>query len=378
MILAPLLFYRMLWPKLMAHSQQAQRKHAMFAWSCLPHAGGKCESQHRDWWLPAISILHLCQTSETLWLPETRISSSTPQETDYLHAEMDGTQIPHGTEDRAPLFMPESPTRRPRLRAIAAGGENLYEPPNTAEASARLEAAIDEVKFHGSMSEGQGLLARRQHLKAMVATYRDLYEPPDTAEAFARLEAAIDEVKRHGKGGDEMLDPPTTAERFNRIENAIDEVLDRTKTAIGTTQQAKRSTSDPDLSTWGVSSDHHETANLLKKRQLQFADQIEPSSTTFLVEKPWKDHGSPGPTRRSHGYFFRRRSLRPLSEIFKPSNPYDPKFGKPDTITHSAVEFSISEAEGIEPNHDVDVFQDDDSVKAFANQTYQTARERHL
>ena len=79
-----------------------------------------------------------------------------------LHAEMDSTQTPYGIEDRAPLYMPESVTRRQRLHAIAVGGENLYEPPNTAEAFARLEAAIDEVKFHGSMSEGQGLIGSNQ------------------------------------------------------------------------------------------------------------------------------------------------------------------------------------------------------------------------
>jgi hypothetical protein len=289
---------------------------------------------------------------------------------------MDLAQTPHGTEDRAPLFMPESLTKRQRLRAIAAGGENLYEPPNTAEAFARLEAAIDEVKFHGSMSEGQGLVARRQHLKAKVAAYNDLYEPPDSAEAFARLEAAIDEVKRHSNGGDQMLDPPTTAERFNRIETAIDEVLARSKTATGTTQQAKRSTSDPNLSTQGVGSDHHEATHLLKKRQLQFADQSEPAEPNGPTDKAVHGTVVPRSRRRPRGYFARHASLRlrPWSEIFKPSNAS----GETDIITHNAVGFPISEAEATEANNDVDVFRDDDSVKAFANQTYEIARDRHF
>lgn len=313
-----------------------------------------------------------------MWLSETRVFSSTTQETDYLHAGMDDTQTPHGTEDRAPLLMPESLTRRQRLRAIAAGGENLYEPPNTAEAFARLEAAIDEVKFHGSMSEGQGLVARRQHLKAMVATYKDLYEPPDTAEAFARLEAAIDEVKRHGGGGDQMLDPPTTAERFTRIETAIDEVLARTKIADGTTQQAKRSTSDPFLSTKGACTDYRETAHLLKKRQLQFADQSEPAEPNRPNDKASREAVVPSLRRRPRGYFARHASLRPLSQIFRPSNAYHGTGGETNIITHNTVDVAISEAQGTEPNHDVDVFRDDDSVKAFANQTYQSARERHF
>jgi hypothetical protein len=313
-----------------------------------------------------------------MWLSETRIFSSTTQETDYLHAGMDGTQTPHGTEDRAPLFMPESLTRRQRLRAIAAGGENLYEPPNTAEAFARLEAAIDEVNFHGSMSEGQGLAVRRQRLKEIVATYNDLYEPPDTAEAFARLEAAIDEVKRHGNGGDQMLDPPTTAERFNRIENAIDEVLARTKTATGTTQQAKRSASNPHLSTQGLDSDHEEGAHLLRKRQLQFADRIESTRSSGSTDNSTKAQEDASFIRRPLGLFSRRRSLRPRSGIQNLNNAYNLTPGHADTSTRNAVDLPISEAEGRKPNHDVDVFRDDDSVKAFANQTYEIARERHF
>ena len=179
-----------------------------------------------------------------------------------LHAEMENTQTPQRTEDRRPLYMPESLARRQRLRAIAAGGENLYEPPNTAEAFARLEAAIDEVKFHDSMSEGQGLVARRQRLREIVATYQDLYEPPDTAEAFTRLEAAIDEVKRHASasysnsGRDQMLDPPTTAQRFNRIETAIDEVLAGHTISPKGPRRVQELTSDPTMSTKDAGTDH--------------------------------------------------------------------------------------------------------------------------
>ena len=302
-------------------------------------------------------------------MPQTRTSSSTLQETDPLHAKMDHTQLPSDVGDRAPLFMPESLTRRQRLRAIAAGGENLYEPPNTAEAFARLEAAIDEVKFHGSMSEGQGLIARRQRLKAIVATYEDLYEAPDTAEAFARLEAAIDEVKRHVSASDRnsrqdpMLDPPTTAERFNRIETAIDEVLAGHDTRTETPRRAKKSKSEPHLSTQAASSDCREATNLLRKRQSQFADQSIPVEPNRLPGKPSHEPVFFSLRRRPRGYFTRLASLRP-------STP-----GEADTITHSAVEPPTSEAEATEPNHNVDVFRDDDSVKAFADQTYQSVRE---
>jgi hypothetical protein len=291
---------------------------------------------------------------------------------------MEHTHLSSDAEDRAPLFMPESLTRRQRLRAIAAGGENLYEPPNTAEAFARLEAAIDEVKFHGSMSEGQGLVAKRQHLKAMVATYKDLYEPPDTAEAFARLEAAIDEVKRHGGGGDQMLEPPTTAKRFNRIESAIDEVLAGHTANTETPRRVKQSKSDPSLSTQGVSSDHHEATHLLKKRQLHFADQSEPAEPNVSIDRAVHETVVPSLRRRPRGYFARHAALRPLSGIFKPSNASRGAAGETDIIVHNAVDLPHSKAQGTELSHDVDVFRDDDSVKAFANETYQSARERHL
>jgi hypothetical protein len=128
------------------------------------------------------------------------------------------------------------------------------------------------------MSEGQGLIVRRQRLREIVATYQDLYEPPDTAEAFARLEAAIDEVKRHASASgnasreDQMLDPPTTAERFNRIETAIDQVL------AGHTH----------LSTEGAGTDRKEATHLLRKRQLRSANPSESTRSTHSTDKSTK------------------------------------------------------------------------------------------
>lgn len=283
---------------------------------------------------------------------------------------MDNTQLLRDAEDRASLFMPECLAKRQRLRAIAAGGENLYEPPNTAEAFACLEAAIDEVKFHGSMSEGQGLITRRQRLKAIVATYEDLYEPPDTAEAFARLEAAVDEVKRHASasnsvsGQDQILDPPTTADRFNRIETAIDEVLAGHDTRTQIPRRAKGARSNPDLSTKNASSDRREAMHLLRKRQLQSADHSTPAEPNGLTGKPLHEPVSPSLRSRPRGYFSRRVSLRPCTPV--------------DTITHGAVEAPVSKAEGTEQDQDVDVFRDNDSVKAFADQTYQSMRDKYL
>jgi hypothetical protein len=68
----------------------------------------------------------------------------------------------------------------------------------------------------------------------------------------------------------------------------------------------------------------------------------------------------------------------PLSGIFKPSSSYALTPDKADKLTNSDVDSPISQAESTAPNHDVDVFRDDDSVKAFANQTYQSAREKYF
>lgn len=67
----------------------------------------------------------------------------------------------------------------------------------------------------------------------------DLFDPPNTAEAFAQLEAAIDEANCYGsahirRSAEDMFDPPTTAERFARIEAAIDEDAARAKIRFAT------------------------------------------------------------------------------------------------------------------------------------------------
>jgi hypothetical protein len=357
---------------------------------------------------PTTITLYLCHND---YLFATQTNSS-------LHITMDHTPVPPVAEERAPLDMPESLKRRQHLRAIAAGGENLYEPPTTAEAFALLEAAIDEVKHHDSTRKGKELIARRQRLTGIVATCKDLYEPPDTAEAFARLEAAIDEVKRHASASDHdsgheqmlnppntaeafalleaamdevkrhsstsgndsgqepMLDPPNTAERFNRIERAIDEVLAGRDDHAGTIRQAKRSKSDPHLSTYGTGSDRKEGARLLRKRQLRFADQNPPSEFNHSIGEPRKETEASVLAR----LFSKHRSLSPSRKIHEPSNGSNDSMssGEVGVTRRSAVELPVQEADDMEQHSDVDIFRDDDSVQAFANQTYLSAREKYI
>jgi hypothetical protein len=86
---------------------------------------------------------------------------------------------------------------------------------------------------------------QRQRLRATVDKNADLFDPPNTAEAFARLEAAMDEANHISSadsdiaGKNDMLDPPNTAERFARIEAAMDAVSSESVTAAQTRRHRK-------------------------------------------------------------------------------------------------------------------------------------------
>jgi hypothetical protein len=91
------------------------------------------------------------------------------------------------------------------------------------------------------------MLTQRQRLRAIVDRNADLFDPPNTAKAFARLEAALDEVKNHSSadsditGQNDLLDPPNTAERFARIEAALDAVFSKPTSAAPTQGHRKKS-----------------------------------------------------------------------------------------------------------------------------------------
>jgi hypothetical protein len=91
------------------------------------------------------------------------------------------------------------------------------------------------------------MLTQRQRLRAIVDRHADLLDPPNTAEAFARLEAAMDEANQHSStdsditGQNDMLDPPNTAERFARIEAAMDAVFSKSVNTTWTQRHRKKS-----------------------------------------------------------------------------------------------------------------------------------------
>jgi hypothetical protein len=87
---------------------------------------------------------------------------------------------------------------------------------------------------------------QRQRLCAIVDRNADLFDPPNTAEAFAKLEAAMDEAKSISladsniTGKSDLLDPPNTAERFAQIEAAMDAVSSKSVLATQTRRHRKR------------------------------------------------------------------------------------------------------------------------------------------
>ncbi|KAM0696710.1 hypothetical protein Q7P36_003959 [Cladosporium allicinum] len=91
------------------------------------------------------------------------------------------------------------------------------------------------------------MLTQRQRLRAIVDRHADLLDPPTTAQAFARLEAAMDEANQHSStdsditGQNDMLDPPNTAERFARIEAAMDAVFSKSVNTTWTQRHRKKS-----------------------------------------------------------------------------------------------------------------------------------------
>jgi hypothetical protein len=256
---------------------------------------------------------------------------------------MKHTRLSHDLDTHAPPYIPERISSRFYLRANASSGEDLWDPPNTAEAFTRLEAAIDETKdFYDPPNTARAF----RQLESAIDETKDFYDPPETAEAFARLQTAIDEDKRWGSLSDDgvgeihMLDPPTTAERFYKIESAIDEVLARSVPATRSSRWPKKAKSKLEASVRAPASHSSDGLHVLRrKRQIQFA----PQGTSHCSERA----------------------------------------GTVDTITHNTTDLPTSEHEvpygsNDEPYRDTDIFHSDDAAQAFADQTYESARKKFL
>jgi hypothetical protein len=258
-------------------------------------------------------------------------------------AEMDHTHLSRGLETYAPPCIPERISSRFYLRANASSGEDLWDPPNTAVAFTRLEAAIDETKdFYDPPNTAKAF----HRLEIAIDETKDFYDPPETAEAFARLQTAIDEDRRWGSVSDdggreiEMLEPPTTAERFFKIESAVDEVLVRPVSATRSSRRSKKSKSKLEVSARAPTSNSSDGLHVLRrKRQIRCA----PQGTSHCSE-------------RAGGVY---------------------------TNTHNITDLPTSEAQvpygsDVEPYRDEDIFHSNDAAQAFADQTYESAREKFL
>ena len=198
------------------------------------------------------------------------------------------------------------------------------------------------------------MLTQRQRLRAIVDRNADLFDPPNTAKAFARLEAALDEVKNHSSadsditGQNDLLDPPNTAERFARIEAALDAVFPKPTTAAPTQGRRKKSKFETRLSLQHFGSRSTQALQSLKM-------QPPPSATARALTRPRaqtsSEHNSSDNDRLIVGNIQQRSDSEGA------------------TTTRGSKHKS---------QRDSDIFRSSVSIHEFAENAYQSTREKYL
>jgi hypothetical protein len=197
------------------------------------------------------------------------------------------------------------------------------------------------------------MLTQRQRLRAIVDRNADLFDPPNTAKAFARLEAALDEVKNHSSadsditGQNDLLDPPNTAERFARIEAALDAVFSKPTSAAPTQGHRKKSKFGTRLPLQHFGSRSTQALQSLKMQPPR-------SATLGALTRPHaqtsSDHNSSDNDRLAVG----------------------------NTQQRSDSEGATTRGSKHESQRDSDIFRSSVSIHEFAENAYQSAREKYL
>jgi hypothetical protein len=187
------------------------------------------------------------------------------------------------------------------------------------------------------------MLTQRQRLRAIVDRNADLFDPPNTAKAFARLEAALDEVKNHSSadsditGQNDLLDPPNTAERFARIEAALDAVFSKPTSAAPTQGHRKKSK-------FGTRLQALQSLKMQPPRSATLGALTRPHAQTS------SDHNSSDNDRLAVG----------------------------NTQQRSDSEGATTRGSKHESQRDSDIFRSSVSIHEFAENAYQSAREKYL
>lgn len=225
----------------------------------------------------------------------------------------------------------------------------------------------------------------RQRLRAIVARISDLLGPPNTAEAFARLEAAMDQAKledsrdKSSTSEHRLLDPPTTAERFALIESAIDEVLAKSKQGSRSARRPRRKhKSDPRLATKAMESSHKQEVHLLRKRPSQMAElaahaKLATSDSSSTEERSTTDGNCASDSR----------VFQPPRDVYEPSKDPGRTAGGVHVLARTVPQPSSSDIATSyngreELQQDMDIFRSEDALKEFTNQAYQSARLKYL
>jgi hypothetical protein len=214
---------------------------------------------------------------------------------------------------------------------------------------------------------------QRQRLRAIVDRNADLFDAPTTAKAFARLEAAMDEALQHSSADSDMtkqndlLDPPNTAERFARIEAAMDAVFAKPVTAAWTQRNRKKSKFEMRLP-------GHEIGSRSTQALQSWKTQPSRSTTSGASTQPQAqtccDSNRGNNDRLAAGSSLGKR----VHDSNRPTNGT----GGPAQEAHASAGTGATHGSKHESQRDSDIFRSSVSIHEFADQAYQSAREKYL
>jgi hypothetical protein len=216
------------------------------------------------------------------------------------------------------------------------------------------------------------IYTQRERLRAIVDRNADLFDPPNTAEAFVRLEAALDEAKNHSSadsditGQNDLLDPPNTAERFARIEAAMDAVFAKPATAAWTQHHRKKSKFEIRAPVQGHGS---RSTPALHSRNTQPHRSVTPGLLTQPQAQTYCDSKGRDIERLAAGGLLDRS----VHGSDGPANQTD----SPAQDAHASAGTGATHGSKHESQRDSDIFRSSVSIHEFADKAYESAREKY-
>jgi hypothetical protein len=276
---------------------------------------------------------------------------------------------PLATFDLRPFQTYQSRPPLPSIRALSA----LYRSARCMNIAMHSTQSTNSPQVSAAHTTPKmSISTQRERLRAIVDRNADLFDPPNTAEAFIRLEAALDEAKNHSSadsditGQNDLLDPPNTAERFARIEAAMDAVFAKPATAAWTQHHRKKSKFEIRAPVQGHGS---RSTPALHSRNTQPPRSVTPG----LIKQPQAqthcDSKGRNNDRLAAGSLLERSvhdSDRPTSET-----------GGPAQDAHASAGTATTHASRHESQRDSDIFRSSVSIHEFADKAYKSAREKY-